>query len=266
MLPISPRYPEFLGVTQYELLPWYVQHFDILISSLHPSCSARLCLCADFKATWIYSSVAMLSAHPSRSERLWSRRCEPETVLVFFNKKGNNNKSYRLITHSPITSLPPRAPKPRTMQHYAAAAFNYTIHHASYLAAGLIECAAGGVANPAFPLLLCGVGWGGGVGVLTEMENCIREDAGMCGCVWGCMSECDPQKCINQNRWSSPTQIHSVAASAFLFLFSPPSKLTVRPSILIIFLLLLLLPGANLSGGPCIISSSGGCWKTGDKF
>ena len=34
------------------------------------------------------------------------------------------------------------------MQHYPAAAFNYAIHHASYLAAGLIECAMGGVAKP----------------------------------------------------------------------------------------------------------------------
>lgn len=41
------------------------------------------------------------------------------------------------------------------MQHYAAAAFNYTIHHASYLAAALIECAMGGVANPELCTLAC---------------------------------------------------------------------------------------------------------------
>lgn len=44
------------------------------------------------------------------------------------------------------------------MQHYSAAAFNYAIHHASYLAAGLIECAAGGVANPAFSAIGVHVG------------------------------------------------------------------------------------------------------------
>lgn len=51
------------------------------------------------------------------------------------------------------------------MQHYSAAAFNYTIHHASYLAAGLIECAVGGVANPAFSTPSCMLG------VLTGMEK-----------------------------------------------------------------------------------------------
>lgn len=59
------------------------------------------------------------------------------------------------------------------MQHYSAAAFNYTIHHASYLAAGLIECAVGGVANPALSAPECLLG------VLTGMENCIWGNVGM---------------------------------------------------------------------------------------
>lgn len=102
-----------------------------------------------------------------------------QTALVFFNKKGNNDKSYRLITRVPITPTPPPSPVPRTTRHYpATAAFNYTIHHVSYLAAALIECTAGGVANPASSISVLGV-W-----VLTAMENCIREDVGKCGCIW----------------------------------------------------------------------------------
>ncbi len=49
------------------------------------------------------------------------------------------------------------------MQHYPAAAFNYAIHHASYLAAGLIECAMGG----------------GDEACILYTSVC------MCVCVWG---------------------------------------------------------------------------------
>lgn len=66
------------------------------------------------------------------------------------------------------------------MQHYSAATFNYAIHHVSYLAVGLIECAAGGVANRTFSTLArVSV-------VLTGMENCILGDVGM----WWVYMEC----------------------------------------------------------------------------
>ena len=82
------------------------------------------------------------------------------------------------------------------MWHYPSAAFNYTIHHVCYPAAGLIECSVGGVANPAFLYhCVCCV-----CACLCVFEcwqewktAFILEDVGICVCVcvwdvFGCMS------------------------------------------------------------------------------
>lgn len=262
MLPSSP-YPESLGVIQYASLPWYVQHFDILISSVQPSCSARLCLCADFKATWIYSSVA-LPAHPSNSERLWSRRCEPETVLVFFNKKGNNNKSYRLITHSPITP-PPSPSEPQNPGRGSITLLPPSITPFIMRLIWLLVWLS--VQQEELQIrhsLYCwGSGGGGG-----EVFGCWQEWKTALGRMWACVG-------VYGDVWAWSTEVYkskqmivshsdplcrSKCVSHFIF----SSFQTVHPSVLIIFLL--FLAGADLSGGPCIIRSSGGCWETGDKF
>lgn len=185
---------------------------------------------------------------------VWGRDC----LSIFFNKKGNNNKSYKLITHLPITpSFPPLSPE--TQDDAALHCCRLQLHHSSCVLSGRWfdwVCGGRSCKSGILSICLCVFGcWQEWKTALGRMWACV----GVYGAVLGCMSECDSQKCINQNRSSSPTQSLSVAARAFLpFIFSPVfwthctsfhSSSTFSSSSLEQICL----------GGPCIISSSGGC-------
>ncbi len=123
------------------------------------------------------------------------------------------------------------------------------------------------------------------LGVLTGMENCIWGDVGMWRRVYWDVWVCEEMQrglgsvcvCVHatstgvykSNQMIVPPLWSALSQQAHFSFFPSYCPCT---SFLPLFLLLLLLllfffsSGTDLSGGPCLISSSAGCWETGDKF
>lgn len=277
--------------------------FDIEISALQPIRLAKPHFCnmhrlQDFKeltppsSIWCSAAVSS-SIRKCRLGMLCSWRCatvgEIDSLCIFylfFNKLGNNNKSYRLITHSPITRPPPLNAERCSITLPPPSITPFIMHliwppvwlsvqwealqtlHSLYLRVCVFMCWG------------CWQEWKTAFGGVWAHASVYR----IYWDVWSCVEMCEWEhgrstEVYKSNRmivlplWSTLSQqVHSSFFPFFFHFYCPFASFCLSRSFFPFQLLLLPLlfsvffSVTDLSGGPCLISSSAGCWETGDKF